>query len=280
MTQISNPLRQYFRQPAIYLRLPTEGKHWPAGALDMPANKELPVLPMTAIDEITYRTPDGLFNGQAVVSVIQSCVPNIKNAWKIPQPDLNAILTAIRISSYGHELEIGTKCPDCAQEDEYALDLRTVLDQLKSPDFDEPMIHGDLTITFRPMNYENQNSTSQEQFEEQKIMQLLPTADMEEKEKILKMQEVLKKITELTLKAIKWSIANIRTPSAIVSEPEFIEDFLKNCDRALFTKIRDHVIELRQNSEIKPVGITCSECNHSYEQPLTLDMTSFFAPAS
>jgi hypothetical protein len=63
MTQISNPLRQYFRQPAIYLRLPTEGKHWPSEALDMPANKELPVLPMTAIDEITYRTPDGLFNG-------------------------------------------------------------------------------------------------------------------------------------------------------------------------------------------------------------------------
>ena len=280
MTQISNPLRQYFRQPAIYLRLPTGGKHWPTGSLDMPGNGELPVLPMTAIDEITYRTPDGLFNGQAVVSVIQSCVPSIKDAWKIPQPDLNAILTAIRIASYGHELEIGTKCPNCTHEDDYVLDLRTVLDQLKSADFDEPMVHGDLTITFCPMSYESQNMTNQEQFEEQKIMQLLPTADMEEKEKILRMQEVLKNITELTLKALKWSIASIRTPAAIVSEPEFIDDFLKNCDRALFTKIRDRVIELRQNSEINPVGITCTECDNVYEQPLTLDMTSFFAPAS
>ena len=103
---------------------------------------------------------------------------------------------------------------------------------------------------------------------------------MEEKEKIQRMQEVLKRITELTLKALKWSIASIRTPSAIVSEPEFIDDFLKNCDRALFNKIRDRVIELRQNSEIKPVGIVCHECEHNYEQPMTLDMTSFFAPAS
>ncbi len=70
MTQTANPLRQFFRQPAIYLRLPSNGNFWPKDSIDFPANMELPVLPMTAIDEITYRTPDALFNGQAVVSVI------------------------------------------------------------------------------------------------------------------------------------------------------------------------------------------------------------------
>ena len=98
MTQSANPLRQYFRQPAIYLRLPTSGDHWPEGSINIPPNGELPVLPMTAIDEITYRTPDALFNGQAVVDVIQSCVPSIKNAWAAPAPDINALLTAVRIA--------------------------------------------------------------------------------------------------------------------------------------------------------------------------------------
>ena len=62
----NNPLTQYFRQPAIYVKLPSNGQHYPEAALNMPANNELPVYPMTAIDEITYRTPDALFNGNAV----------------------------------------------------------------------------------------------------------------------------------------------------------------------------------------------------------------------
>lgn len=280
MTQSANPLRQYFRQPAIYLRLPSGGQHWTAGSLDMPPNGELPVYPMTAIDEITYRTPDALFNGQAVVNVIQSCIPCIKNAWDTPMPDINAILTAVRIASYGHDLELGSTCTNCQTPADYTLDLRNVLDQLKCPDFVDPMINGDLTITFQPTNYQTQNQTNQEQFEEQKIMQMLPASDLPEQEKLDRMQQVLVKITELTVRALKWSIRSIRTPQAIVSEPEFIEEFLKNCDRALFNHIRDHVINIRLSSEIKPLSITCGECGHQYEQPLTLDMTSFFAPAS
>jgi hypothetical protein len=280
MNQIANPLRQYFRQPAIYLRLPSGGAHWAAGSLDMPANGELPVLPMTAIDEITYRTPDALFNGQAVINVIQSCIPNIKNAWAAPGPDINAILTAIRIASYGHDLEIGSKCPNCGTESDYTIDLRNVLDQLKCPSFAEPLSHGDLTITFQPITYKTQNETNQAQFEEQKVMQLLPASDLPEQEKLARMHQVLQKITELTVKSLKWSIQSIRTPQAIVSEPEFIEDFLKNCDRALFNEIRDKVINLRLDSEIKPLKIQCIECDHQYDQPMTLDMTSFFAPAS
>ena len=280
MNQTVNPLRQYFRQPAIYLRLPSGGAHWPAGSIDIPANGELPVLPMTAIDEITYRTPDALFNGQAVINVIQSCVPGIRDAWAAPGPDVNAILTAIRIASYGHDLEVGSKCPNCETETEYVIDLRNVLDQLKCPDFVTPLTHGDLVITFQPITYKTQNETNQEQFEEQKVMQMLPVSDLPDNEKIVRMHQVLQKITELTVKSLKWSIQSIRTPQAIVGEPEFIEDFLKNCDRALFAVIRDHVINLRLASEIKPLGMQCTECKHTYEQPLTLDMTSFFAPAS
>ena len=53
----NNPLSQYFRQPAIYIKLPSQGSYYPPGALEMPENGEIPVFPMTAIDEITYRTP-------------------------------------------------------------------------------------------------------------------------------------------------------------------------------------------------------------------------------
>ena len=280
MTQSANPLKQYFRQPAIYLRLPTGGKYWPPGSIELTHNGEFPVYPMTAIDEITYRTPDALFNGQAVVTVIQSCIPNVKDAWNAPTADINSMLVAIRLASYGHELEINSTCPSCGTAEDYAIDLRNVLDQLKLPDFESTMHHGDLEIAFAPISYQNQNLSSQSQFEEQRRIQSITESALPEEEKIKQLNDAMRRITELTIDALKWSIAGIRTPGAIVSETEHIQEFLLNCDRKLFTRIRDHVINLRQVSELKPLEIVCDNCKHEYRQTVTLDMTSFFEPAS
>ena len=43
----NNPLQKYFRQPAIYVKLPSDGKFYPEGTLEMPVNKEIPIYPMT-----------------------------------------------------------------------------------------------------------------------------------------------------------------------------------------------------------------------------------------
>jgi bacterioferritin-associated ferredoxin len=280
MTQSSNPLKQFFRQPVIYVRLPSNGEFWPEGSLIMPTNRELPVYPMTAIDEITYRTPDALYNGQAVINVIQSCIPNIRNAWGMPAVDTNAILVAIRIASYGHELELSTRCPSCETESEYSVDLRAVLDGVTPPDFRTPTVFGDLEINFRPMDYKMQNETNQLQFEQQQQIQAIQFSDISDDEKIAALNASLKKITELTMDALKWSIASIRTPNALVTEPEYIHEFLINCDSKIYNQIRDRIITLRQDSEIKPLQIQCSNCQHEYKQDLSLDQTSFFAPAS
>jgi two-component system cell cycle response regulator len=40
------------------------------------------------------------------------------------------------------------------------------------------------------------------------------------------------------------------------------------------------IIELKANSEMPPLNLTCPECSHAYSQSLTLDMTSFFDLAS
>lgn len=280
MTQSNNPLKAFFRQPAIYIRLPSDGQFWAENSLVLPENHEVPVFPMTAVDEITYRTPDALFNGQAVVDVVQSCVPAIKNAWEAPVTDINSILVSVRIASYGHEMEVGTECPKCQHNDEFVLDLRTVLDQLKSPDFNETVKQGDLEIIFKPMSYRDQNKSNLEQFENQRMIRLIPNSELSDDEKVQRMTEIMKSITQLTVQALKHSIAGIKTPTTFVTEPEYIEEFLTSCDRTMFTTIRDHAVKLRLASELKPVKLTCTECSNEYEQQLSLDMASFFAPAS
>ena len=280
MTQFANPLKQYFRQPSVYLRLPSEGQFWPTGTITMPPNKELPVLPMTAIDEITYRTPDALYNGSAVVNVIQSCIPDIKDAWLTPGADLNSILVAIRIASYGHNMEINSTCPACNNEEEYTIDLRLVLDGLKMPDYATSMQEGDLEITFRPMTYRDQNDINLKQFEEQRVLQTVPQSDLPNEQKLEMLNQALQKITELTVSALKWNIASVRTPQVLVTDPVHIEEFLRNTDRKLFVKIRDLIIEKRNTSEFKPVQIKCGACEHEYNQTVTLDQTNFFGQAS
>lgn len=278
---MTNPLSQYFRQPAIYIKLPSGGDFYPEGTLVMPPNNELPVLPMTAIDEITYRTPDALFNGTAVVNVIQSCVPNIKNAWIVPSTDLDTILVGIRIATYGHDLEVNCFCPKCENEDMYTVDLRSSIDLMKPSDYRVPLIHRDLEIYFRPMTYKMLNQNNQLQFEEQRALQAIAAVgDEDAKKQSNAISTMLQKITDMTVKSLAQSIAAIKAPSSIVTDLSQIEEFLKNSDRKLFNQIRDRIISLKGSSELKPIAAECTKCNHNYEQNFTLDMSSFFEHAS
>ena len=277
---MTNPLTQYFRQPSIYIKLPSQGKNYPAGTLNMPANGELPVYPMTAIDEITYRTPDALFNGQATVNVIQSCIPDIKDGWAVPSIDLDTVLIAIRIASYGHNMEFGTTCPACNDISDRSIDLRTVLATLVAADYSSTIKSGDLEIYFRPLTYKNLHDNNKLQFEQQKLLQIIPDNQVSDTDKMTALTAAFKKLTEITVQSLALSIVAIKTPGALVNEFKYIDDFLKNCDRTLFNQIRDHVITLREQSEMQPLKMSCPACQHEYQQAITLDMSSFFVPAS
>jgi hypothetical protein len=207
-------------------------------------------------------------------------VPEINDAWAVPSVDLDTILVAIRIATYGHNMDFGTTCPTCKKEAEHTLDLRTVLDNMRTADYGQTVKSGDMEIFFRPLNYKNINDNNQIQFENQKLLQTLPDNGIPDAEKIGALSDALKKITEITVNILAQSIATIRTPQALVNEPEYIQDFLKNCDRNLFNQIRDFIIDLKEKSEMRPLKIVCDACEAEYEQAITMDMSSFFASAS
>ena len=271
----NNPLRQYFRRPAVYVKLPSGGLGYDSDVLDMPESGELPVYPMTAIDEITARTPDALFNGTAVAELIKSCVPNIKDPWRINSTDLDPLLIAIKAASGGESLDLESTCPNCEEVATYQINLIGILSTLKEADYATPLEIGDLRITFKPLTYKQINEGATGQFEVQRVfMNLATIEDDDERSRIS--HEALEKITVLTMQLIANSIASIETPNASVNESEFILDFLKHCDRNVYLQIRDYNTELRQSSEVKPLQIKCSNCEHEYEQPFTLNPADFF----
>jgi RNase P subunit RPR2 len=280
MTQSDNPLRKYFRQPSIYVRLPSGGKYYPSGTLDMPPNGELPILPMTAVDEITSRTPDALFNGSAVMEIMRSCVPNILDPWAIPSLDLNMLLVAVRMASYGHEMEINTTCPKCGESHELTLDLREVLDSIKPADYDSVVNTGDLVISFCPMNYRRINEAAKIQFEDQKLIQMLTNSEMTEEDKMHRLTDAFKNITTMTINAIAETIQSIKTDTVMVTEHQQIAEFLTNCPKSMFELVKNHAVKLREETDLKPLHIICDKCEHPYDQPFTLDMSNFFENAS
>ena len=270
-----NPLRQFFRRPAVHIRLPSGGEGYPAGAIDMPPTGELPVFPMTAIDEITARTPDALFNGSAVAELIRSCVPSIKDPWAITNVDLDAILIGIKAAGGDGKLEIETICPDCNEDSTYDVNLLGVLASLSKPDYDTPFDTGELQVKFRPLTYKEINDVSIKQFEIQRDFAAINKIE-DPKERDERSYKSLEKITFLTLELLAGTVEYIKTPAATVTDKKFILDFMKNCDRNLFIKLRDYNASLKESGEIKPLNIKCQNCGHEYNQPFTLNPADFF----
>ena len=270
----NNPLKQYFRRPAIHIRLPSKFNYTP-DIIEFPPTGELPVYPMTANDEITSRTPDALFNGSAVVSIIKSCVPSIKNPWKIINSDIETILIAIKIATTGDEMEVDTSCPSCSETMRFGVNLSQLLSGISVGDYNKELMLGDLSVKFNEVTYQQNNANNTEQFEIQRgLAQLDSFENGEAKNKAA--SELLAKMNELSQKILGKSIQYIKTPETTVTDQNFILDFLQNCDKKMYDKIRDKSIELRDSSSSKPLQFKCINCKHEYKQTVAFNVTDFF----
>ena len=275
MTIQNNPLKQYFRRPAIYLKLPSGGKMYAPGVINIPESGELAVYPMTAIDEISSKTPDALYNGTAIADIIKSCIPDIKDPWSINSIDLDAILIAIKAAAGGDDMSISSECPSCKEVAEYGVNLVGILSQLKSADYEKELIINELAIKFRPLSYKEMNEAGTSQMEAQRIFMML-SKEENETVRAEKTQEALRFITDVTMKILSNTITHIRTPNAFVEEKEYLLDFLRNCDSETYIAVRDYNASLKAQTEIKPLKIKCIHCQHEYEQQFTLNTSDFF----
>ena len=278
---MTNPLYRYFRQPAIYFKLPSQGKFWPDGALTMPPNGELPVLPMTARDEIVLRTPDALLNGAGVVDIIQSCCPSIKDAWSMPSIDVDATLVAIRIASYGPDMEIEATCPKCQETNEFAVPLGPMLDNIVAPNYNKKLSVNNLEICFKPQPYFEANKLDMIRFQEDQILKLIADKELVESERKAQFDVQLKRLATLNIERIAASIASVTTQDGeIVVSSEFIIEFLTNSGSDVIKKIRGSIADLAKEAEMKTHDATCNECTHQYKIALEFNQSNFFGRGS
>lgn len=278
-----NPLQRYYRQPKIYLRLPSSGNFYPKGSIEYTETGEYPVFAMTAKDEMIIRTPDALLNGQSTVDVIQSCIPNIKNAWQIPSIDIDAILIAIRIATYGESLDITTVIPGLDESRSYVTDLRVMLDRLLSAVYDPVIeIDGNLKIYTRPLNYREFTQNAIKSLEEQRILSIVSDDSMDDAKKLSMFTNSFKKLTDLTINMVGQSVEKIQVDGEEVTDQTMINEFIQNADKEFYKRIMDHLEEQKKKFSIPPMKIITTEEERSkgapdeLDVPITMDQSNFF----
>ena len=275
-----NPLSSFYRQPKIYVRLPSKGKFYEPGSLDLSENGEYPVYAMTAKDELLFKTPDALLNGTSTVELIKSCIPAILNPWVMPNIDLDFALIAIRIATYGDKMDVGTNCPHCDAENSYDMDLTAWLDIFNNFIYNTDIAVDPLTVHVRPYTYKEVTKTALKSMEQQRIFQVINDDTLSDEIKLEKFGASFLKLTELTVDVIADCITAIDTPDGSVSDKDMIKEFIANCSKDIFQKIQDHVIQMKELIEFKAQNVTCGECSKPFSLPVTMDQSNFFAVKS
>ena len=262
------------------MRLPSKGKFYEPGSLDLSENGEYPVYAMTAKDELLFKTPDALLNGTSTVELIKSCIPAILNPWVMPNIDLDFALIAIRIATYGDKMDVGTHCPHCDAENSYDMDLTAWLEIFNNFIYNTNIVVDPLTVHVRPYTYKEVTKTALKSMEQQRIFQVINDDTLSDETKLEKFGASFLKLTELTVDVIADCITAIDTPDGSVSDKAMIKEFISNCSKDIFQKIQDHVIQMKELIEFKAQNVTCGECSKPFSLPVTMDQSNFFAVKS
>ena len=283
MVENSNPLNKYFRQPAVYVSLPTGG-NYPPHVIEPSKTGELGVMPMTAKDEIRFKTPDALMNGEGVVEVIQSCVPSIKDAWQVKSYDLDTILIAIRIATYVETMDINFNVPIANEQSSHTLNLPAILEEIQHQEIkNECTLKDGLKVQVRPLTYKDMTSTALRTFQQQKMYSTVQDSKLGDEEKVKKFNEAFKSLTELSMSLLLRNIEKITTPEGTeVTDPVQIKQFVENANATVITELQDELNLLRIQGSTKPVKLKATEeqikkgAPATYEVPVTFDTANFF----
>ena len=280
----TNPLQKYYRQPAIYIKLPSGGRYYPKEVFTPTETGEIPVLPMTVKDELAFKTPDAMINGQSTVDVIKSCVPNMLDPWKMVNYDTDAVLLAIRIATYGETMDVNFRVPVTNEDQSHTLNLPALLEDLGRAEIvDETMTSTKFKIEIDPLTYKSLTKIQIARFEQQKMYGTIDNSTMTDEAKQSAFAKSFETLNMVNFSLLVDSIKSITTPEGnkVVDRAQIIE-FCNNADAKTVTEIQEKLSDLRVQAQIPPLRIKSTEdqikkgAPTSFEVPVTFDSSNFF----
>lgn len=282
---MSELLKNYSRQPKIYLKLPSEGRFYSQNPTEKSGSGELPVLSMTAKDELIMRTPDALMNGESIYACVKNCIPMIDDPWEIPLIDLDAVLVAIRIATYGEKMKMTVKVPNVEDEElDVEIDLVNILDSFRGKVWDPIIKFNDLKLHSAPLKFKDQNLYEQQNFETNQFIAMMRDNTKPLEERKQEMSRVFDAISETNIDLVTNQIKAIELPDGNIEYNNIaIKEFLNSLPVKDFEIVRSALTERRKLFELPktnvavPAAMQEQGAPESFELPLVFNQSSFFA---
>lgn len=259
----NNPLLAKVQIPGQVVRLPSGGLHYGDGELSPDVqNGELHVRPMTAIDEITIRSPDMIVSGQALRDVFKNCIPGILKPERLLMRDVDYLLMALRQTTYGDTYEMGFK-HDCehAKMHTYTISLPALINK---------------TIEYDSEHYEQLRTVTMPNGQ---IVTLRPAMVMEDLLKIIQMTDFQAKQTDIrTLQDQRiMGVGAMIARVSDVTDPSMIAEWLAAIPLQWFTTISDAIDKLSGWGPDTKSTFVCKDCGSPFEVDIPLNPVVFFS---
>lgn len=277
---MTSPLSKFYRTPGIHISLPSKFKFNDPSEFELSMSNELAVFPMTAKDELWTKNPDALLNGHAIVEIIKSCIPGIKNPRAMVSNDVDYALLAIKKVSYGDYITIPATCPKCGSHHDYEHPIDALLNQVTEyPDDNSVRFNDSLVAYIRPHTYESSTKMNIAAFEETKLLEAVTDMNLSKEARMAMFSNSYDKISNLNLELIAYTVVKIVGPDFIVDDHEEIKNFILNTPKEYAEKIKEKVLELSEFGLNKNIELQCGnkECNHIWTTELVYDPAHFFA---
>ena len=273
----NNPLKKYFRQPKIYIDLHSKGIFNKPGTLTSDPAR-IPIFGMTGMDEIIVKTPDALLNGDSTVKVIESCCPSITDAWDLCLLDLDLMLIAIRIATHGNAMTVTHTCASCQSINDYDIDLGNIIQHFAQCQYDNEIVLDEVSLTIKPLNYRQWNEFQIKNFNiQRRLQQALQITNEDEQAKII--ADLFNQVSATQTDMIFAQIDSVKTQEGVVTQREFIREWLENSEAQIFDAVRNQIEKNRSAWQIPKIDAECPECSAHNELLVEMDQASFFANA-
>ena len=239
---------------------------------------------MTAKDELLLKSPDALLNGEAVKTVLRNCIPDIVDPGEIPTIDLELLLVAIRMSTYGDnmEIEVTHECsPDKSHTSKTNLNLGSLLDSATYYSGDPMIIRmpNGLMVEVRPYTMSDRNKIAMASWEQMSYMNQVDNDKTADAAKKLKEASVgVGKLIAVTLDIIANSVIKVTTPDGTeVTDPKFIKEWVLNLEKADYDIIDKSVKDIMNMGVPKEMKLKCENCGGEFTSSINFNPSDFFA---
>jgi hypothetical protein len=270
-------LTKHKRQPKIFVDVPSEFKFMDSSAVSGISFKELPVYSMTGANEIAMKTPEALLNGEAVKNLIQTCIPAIKDAGKLSSIDIEFLLIAIRIASYGNEYSKSSVCPHCNESNSHDLELGNFIDDYNRKEFTDTVTINGLKFYIRPLNYDEWTEIQTSLFQANRTMfQIAEQPEMSEEQKDEITKSVYTIIQSINQRNVLYQVYKVKDGEEEETDLNAIRAFILEEDRQYFNGIEQLIKQNTKTWDLPKLDLTCGGCEEKYTSIFTMDDSNFF----